>query len=225
MHLLISPKAWNIQDKIHRSHESQEEDQSVGSLVLLRMGNKILTRGDTETKCGAETEEKAIQRLPALDPFHIEVPKPRHYCECQDVFTDRSLLRGSASAWQIQTEHRLPSRGVRERTEGAEGVCSPIEGTTISTNQTPQSSQGLNHQPKGTPGGTCDSSCICSRGWFCRTSMGGKTLGPVKAACPSVGESQGREAGVGAWRDTLIVAGGRVWDGVFGGETKKGDNI
>ena len=27
--------------------------------------------------------------------------------------------------------------------------------------------------------------------------MGGKVLGPVKALCPSVGECQGQEAGVG----------------------------
>jgi len=38
-----------------------------------------------------------------------------------------------------------PNGGIRERTEGAEGVCNPI-GRTISTNQIPQSSQGLNHQ-------------------------------------------------------------------------------
>jgi hypothetical protein len=37
----------------------------------------------------------------------------------------------------------VTNEGVRERTEGAVGV---IEGTTISTNQNLQSSQGLNHQ-------------------------------------------------------------------------------
>jgi hypothetical protein len=30
-----------------------------------------------------------------------------------------------------QTEHRNPERGVRGRTEGAEGVCNPIGRTTI----------------------------------------------------------------------------------------------
>jgi hypothetical protein len=44
----------------------KKEDQSVGALVLLRKGNKIFTRANTETKCGAETEGKAIQRLPHL---------------------------------------------------------------------------------------------------------------------------------------------------------------
>lgn len=36
-----------------------------------------------------------------------------------------------------QTEHGVPSQGVRGRTEGAEGVCIPIGRTTIATNQTP----------------------------------------------------------------------------------------
>jgi hypothetical protein len=29
------------------------------------------------------------------------------------------------------TEHRVPNEGSRERTQGAEGVCSTIGGTTI----------------------------------------------------------------------------------------------
>jgi hypothetical protein len=44
----------------------KKEDQSVDALVLLRWVNKILTGGDTETKCVAETEGKTIQRLPLL---------------------------------------------------------------------------------------------------------------------------------------------------------------
>ena len=54
--------------------------------------------------------------------------------------------RGSTSAWQIQrwiltayhwTEHRVSNEGARERTQGAEGVSTPIGGTTIWTNQYP----------------------------------------------------------------------------------------
>jgi hypothetical protein len=44
----------------------KKEEQSVGALVLLRKGNKILMGANMETKCGAETEGKAIQRLPHL---------------------------------------------------------------------------------------------------------------------------------------------------------------
>jgi hypothetical protein len=43
----------------------------------------------------------------------------------------------------------------------------------------------------------CFSSCICSRGCPCRSSMGGKALGPVKAVWPNVLECQGQEARVG----------------------------
>jgi hypothetical protein len=41
----------------------KKEDQSVGGSFLLRRGNKILTVATLETKCGAETEGKAILRL------------------------------------------------------------------------------------------------------------------------------------------------------------------
>jgi hypothetical protein len=119
------------------------------------------------------------------------------------------------------TEHRVPKEGARERTQGAEGVCSPIGGTTISTNQYPQSSQGLNHQPNKTHGGTHESSCICSRGWPSWSSVGGEALGPVKVLYPSVGECLDQEAGVGG----LVSKGWGEGVGVFGGETRKGDNI
>ena len=44
----------------------KKEDQSEDASVLLRRGNKILMGGNTETKCGAETKGKDIQRLPHL---------------------------------------------------------------------------------------------------------------------------------------------------------------
>jgi hypothetical protein len=44
----------------------KKEDKSVDTSFLLRMGNKILMEGVTETKFGAETEERTIQRLPHL---------------------------------------------------------------------------------------------------------------------------------------------------------------
>ena len=42
----------------------KKEDQSVDLLFLLRMGNKIPMEGVTETKFGAEMEERNVQRLP-----------------------------------------------------------------------------------------------------------------------------------------------------------------
>jgi hypothetical protein len=51
--------------------------------------------------------------------------------------------------------------------------------------------------------------------------MGGGALEPVKVICPSVGESQDQEAGVGG----LVSRGRGRGKGVFRGETRKGDNI
>jgi hypothetical protein len=91
----------------------------------------------------------------------------------------------------------------------------------------PQSSQGLNHQPKSTHGGTDDSNYICSRGWPCWSSMGGETLGPVKAGCPSVGGMPGWGSGSG-WMAGVTPHRSRgrgMGKGDFEGETRKGDNI
>jgi hypothetical protein len=108
------------------------------------------------------------------------------------------------NTWQIQsqmftanhwTEHRFPRGRVRKRTEGAKGFATP-QGEQ---QKQPQSSQGLNHQPKSIHRETHGSSHMCSRGWPFWTSMGGQALGLVKAQCFSVGECQGGEVGVSRW--------------------------
>jgi hypothetical protein len=88
-------------------------------------------------------------------------------------------------------EHKDPSGGARESTQGAEGVYNPIGGT-IGTNQYPQSSLGINHQSKKAHGGNHDPSFICSRGCPSWSSMGEEALDPVKVLCPSIGECQGQ---------------------------------
>jgi hypothetical protein len=49
--------------------------------------------------------------------------------------------------------------------------------------------------------------------------MGGEAFDPVKVLCLSTGEFQGQEDGVGG-----LGGRGRRY-GIFGGETRKGDNI
>jgi hypothetical protein len=44
----------------------KNEDQSVDTLLLLRIGNKTPMEGVTETKFGAETKGWTIYRLPYL---------------------------------------------------------------------------------------------------------------------------------------------------------------
>ena len=44
------------------------------------------------------------------------------------------------------------------------------------------------------------SSCICSRRWPSWLSLGGEALGLSKIICPSTGECQGQDEGVGGLR-------------------------
>ena len=87
------------------------------------------------------------------DLSHNQPPNPDTI-----AYASKILLKGTwysylmwnyASAWQIQKwmltviywmEHRAPNGEARESTQGAEGVCNPIGGTTIWTSQYPQSS-------------------------------------------------------------------------------------
>ena len=70
----------------------KKEDQNVDASVLLRRGNKILTGGNMETKYGAETEGKAIQRLPHLGIIPYTVTKPGPHYGCWEVLADGSLI-------------------------------------------------------------------------------------------------------------------------------------
>jgi hypothetical protein len=81
---------------------------------------------------------------------------PRHGC----------LLWDYARAWKTQKwiltvsywmDHRAPNAGARENTQGAKGICNPIGGTTIWTNQ---------YSP-----GVPVSSCIWIRRWPSRPSV------------------------------------------------------
>jgi hypothetical protein len=78
----------------------------------------------------------------------------------------------------------VPDGGVGEGTERAKGICSTMNGTTVSTGQIPWSSRGLDHQPENTHGATHGH--ICGRRWLW-TSMGEETLGPEGVKCPNVG--------------------------------------
>jgi hypothetical protein len=129
----------------------------------------------------------------------------------------------AANHWTV---HRDPNGEVRERTQGAEGVCNPIGRITISTKQNPQSSQGLNHQPKSTHERTHGYSCICSKEWPYMASIGREAHCPLKDMCPSVAECQGGEMGESGWvgehlhRSRVRGDGMEVWEG----ETAKRDN-
>jgi hypothetical protein len=83
--MLVIPK---IQFTNHM--KLKKEDQSMDTLILLRRGSKIPMEG--VTKCGAETEGMTIQRLPHRGSIPYPITKPTHYCRCQKVLADRSLI-------------------------------------------------------------------------------------------------------------------------------------
>jgi hypothetical protein len=80
-------------------------------------------------------------------------------------------------------EHRAPKEGARESNQGAKGF-----GNSILLYQQYELTSTLSE--------LC-LSCICSREWPSWPSMGEEALGLAKIICPSTGEFQGQEAGVG----------------------------
>jgi hypothetical protein len=70
----------------------KKEDQSLYTLFLLRMGNKIPMDGVTETKFGAEPEGMTIQRLPHLGFHPINNHQTQTLGRCQQEPADRSLI-------------------------------------------------------------------------------------------------------------------------------------
>jgi hypothetical protein len=104
------------------------------------------------------------ETTPPGDPCHNQPLNPDTIAQCQKVLLKgpsySCLIWGYVSAWQIQKwmltviykmEHRAPNGEARESTQGDEGVCNPIGGTTLWTTSSPRAHV---------------SSCLCSsRRW------------------------------------------------------------
>ena len=124
----------------------EKEDQSVGASILLRKGNKILKGENWGSKCRAEIEGKVIQRLPYLGihPVYSHQTQTLWWMPSSACWKEADIViswgaRQSLTNTEADTSSQLlewaPNGGLRERTEGAEGVCNPIGWTSISTNQ------------------------------------------------------------------------------------------
>jgi hypothetical protein len=84
-------------------------------------------------------------------------------------------------------DHRAPNGGARESTQGAKGICNPIGGTTLGTNQYP---------------GALDSSCICIKRWPSRPSLEREAHWTFKLYMPQYRGMPGPKSGsgwVGKW--------------------------
>ena len=69
---------------------------------FLEGGVKIPMRGDTETMFGAKLKERPSSDCPTWGSIPYTVTKRRHYCECQDVLANRSLIL--AVSWEALQE-------------------------------------------------------------------------------------------------------------------------
>jgi hypothetical protein len=114
----------------------------VDTSFLLRIGKKIPMKRVTETKFVSKTKGWTIQNTPPGDPSHSQPPNPDTIAYARKI-----LLKGPwyscrmrLCAWQIQKwmltviyimEHKAPNGEARESIQVAEGVCNPIDGTTI----------------------------------------------------------------------------------------------
>ena len=93
-------------------------------------------------------------------------------------------------------EHRAPNGGARKSTQGAEGVCNPIGGTTIWTNQYPPELVSL--------------AAYVSEDSLVRHQWKERPIGLENFICLSTGECQGQEVRVGVRGDGM----GDFWDSI-----------
>ena len=84
-------------------------------------------------------------------------------------------------------DHRAPNGGARENTQGTKGVCNPIGGTTILTNQFP---------PPPAPELVSLATYVSEDG-LVGHQWKERPIGLANFICPSTGECQGQEVGVG----------------------------
>jgi hypothetical protein len=66
---------------------TKKEDQSVDVLVLLRRGNK-----NSWEQYGDKVWSRDPRDCPTWESIPYTVTKPRHYCGCQEVLADKSLI-------------------------------------------------------------------------------------------------------------------------------------
>jgi hypothetical protein len=87
--------------------------------------------------CISQALEEPLRRQP------YQAPVSKHFLALTIVLGPIQMQVLTVNYW---TEPGDLSGRDRGRTEGDEGDCNPIGRTTISTNQIPQSPQGLSHQ-------------------------------------------------------------------------------
>ena len=80
-----------IQFADHMKHK-KKEDQSVDTLVLLERGSKYPWKEIQRESVEQKLKERPSRECPTWGSIPYTVTKPRHYCGCQQLFADMSLI-------------------------------------------------------------------------------------------------------------------------------------
>ena len=104
----ISPKGIPKSQLKDHMRPKRKEDLNVDASVLFRRVNKILTGRNMETKCGAETEGKSIQRLPQQGIHPIYIHQTRKLF--QGLTNGRLILLSPERLYQCLTNTDLDSQ-------------------------------------------------------------------------------------------------------------------
>jgi hypothetical protein len=92
----ISPEVQNTQDTTHRPYEPQEEGGPKCECFSSSEKGELNThrKKKMETKCGTETEGKAILTLSHLGihPIYSHQISGGCFCGCRELFPDRNLI-------------------------------------------------------------------------------------------------------------------------------------
>jgi hypothetical protein len=118
----ISPEVHKTQDSIHRPHEAQEGRINIDASVLLRRGNKILREEIWIQSMEQRSKERPSRDYPTWESIPYSVTKPRHYCRCQEVVAERSLIklsleRPSQSLTNTEVDAHSPTIGLSTMVE------------------------------------------------------------------------------------------------------------
>ena len=117
----------------------KKEGHSVGASVLLIRGNQVLTWGNMETKCGRETEGKAVQRLLYLGIHLIcshqtgmVLRMPRSACWLEpymsiswEALPELGKYRGGCSQPTIGLNTRSPMEELEKELKELKGFAAP----------------------------------------------------------------------------------------------------
>ena len=144
----ISTEGQNTQDTIQTTWSSRRRKTKMWIFCFFLEGGTKYPGEEIHKFWSRDWRKGHPETAPPGYTSHIQSPIPDSIVDANKCLLTGAwyscLLRGSASTWQIEkwmlsanhgTEHRFPNGGLRDRTQGAVGVCSPIRGTTIWNNQ------------------------------------------------------------------------------------------